>query len=429
MRRIARRPAPGPFFGWYVVGACFCMAIFGWGLGFYAPGFYLLELTDRHRWSAVQVSAATTFYFLCGACLIMAFPAALRRWGPRPTIVAGICAMAAGTAAMSSVIEIWQLYAVYLVLAAGWATMSSTAIATILAPWFSRRRGLALGLALNGASAGGIAVVPVLVQLAQRESFGFATRAAAGLMLIVLIPLAVAVLGRRAPRPPAPAPPAAPAAPTAPEDGGQAEHDAPRAPGIAGLLRQPEFWGIAAPFALALTAQVGFLNHQLSILAPSLGAGRAALAVSVTSAAAVVGRLGLGLAADRVNLRWAAAVTFTVQAAALLALALAGPGTGPLPAYLACAAFGLSVGNVITLPALLIHQEFPAAAFTRVVSCSTTVSQLTYAFGPALLAIISDATGGYRAALALCVAFEALGAVTVRGRRSHRESSRREISA
>jgi cyanate permease len=97
--------------------------------------------------------------------------------------------------------------------------------------------------------------------------------------------------------------------------------------------------------------------------------------------------------------------------------------------YLLELAFGVSVGNVITLPALLIHQEFPAAAFTRVVSCSTTVGQVTYAFGPALLAIVDDATGGYRAALALCVAFQALGAVTVRSRRRHREGRQREISA
>jgi MFS family permease len=406
MRRMAGRPAPGPLFGWYVVGACFCMALFAWGLGFYGPGFYLLELRARHSWSTVQISAATTFYFLCGAGLIMVLPAALRRWGPRRSIVAGICAMAAGTVAISSVNEIWQLYAVYLVLAVGWATMSSTAIAAIVAPWFTRRRGLALGLALNGASVGGIVVVPALVQLTQRESFSFATRTMAGVMLILLVPLACAVLGR---------PPAGPG-------GTGTGHDALRSPGGLRILGQLPFWSIAAPFGMALTAQVGFLSHQLSILAPSLGAGRGALAVSVTAAAAVVGRISLGLVADRVDLRSAAAVVFVIQAAALLALALAGSGE-LVATYLACAAFGLSVGNVITLPALLIHQEFRPAVFTHVVSCSTSVGQVMYAFGPALLAVISQTAGSYRPALGLCVALEVLAAVTVRSYSGGRSQS------
>ena len=37
------------------------------------------------------------------------------------------------------------------------------------------------------------------------------------------------------------------------------------------------FWSVAAPFAMALTAQVGFLVHQIALLEPALGraAGRA----------------------------------------------------------------------------------------------------------------------------------------------------------
>ena len=35
--------------------------------------------------------------------------------------------------------------------------------------------------------------------------------------------------------------------------------------------RSPAFWSVAAPFALALTAQVGFLVHQIAALEPVLG--------------------------------------------------------------------------------------------------------------------------------------------------------------
>ena len=36
-------------------------------------------------------------------------------------------------------------------------------------------------------------------------------------------------------------------------------------------LRSAKFWSVAAPIALALTAQVGFLVHQIAILEPVLG--------------------------------------------------------------------------------------------------------------------------------------------------------------
>jgi hypothetical protein len=89
--------------------------------------------------------------------------------------------------------------------------------------------------------------------------------------------------------------------------------------------------------------------------------------------------------------------------------------TASVPAaYLACAVFGLSVGNVTTLPALLVHREFPPAAFTQVVSLSTAIGQATYAFGPALLAVIHDSTGSYRPELAACIALEFAAAAMVR---------------
>jgi MFS family permease len=395
MRPHVSPEAAEPARGGYVVGVCFCIAVFGWGLGFYGPGFYLLELRARHPWPAVQISAAATCYFLCGAALIMVLPAALARWGARRTIVAGICAMAASTAALPSVDALWQLYAVYLLMAAGWATMSSTAIAAVVAPWFTRRRGLALSLALNGSSCGGILIIPALVHLTAHRGFPAATRTAAGVMLILLLPLAWAALGRPAP------------------GAGRPGHQAARSPGRLDLLRRPRFWSVAAPFALGLMAQVGFLNHQLSLLAPALGPGPAALAVSCTAAAALIGRVGLGLVIDRLNLRSAAAGVFALQAAALAALALWG-ATGVLAACLTCGAFGLSVGNVITLPALIVQQEFPPATFTQVISLSTAVGQAMYAFGPVLLAAILDTTAGYRPALTLCITLEAAAAVIVR---------------
>jgi cyanate permease len=71
------------------------------------------------------------------------------------------------------------------------------------------------------------------------------------------------------------------------------------------------------------------------------------------------------------------------------------------------------VGNVITFPSLIVQHEFPAAAFGMLMGLSTGISQFTYAFGPGLLGLVRDATGGYGAALAVCIALNLIAAVIV----------------
>jgi len=82
----------------------------------------------------------------------------------------------------------------------GWATMSCAAINIIVAPWFDRRRGLAMSWALNGASAGGIFIAPLLTFLTARFGFAFAIAAVSASMLATLIPVAMVVLRPRAGR-------------------------------------------------------------------------------------------------------------------------------------------------------------------------------------------------------------------------------------
>jgi cyanate permease len=48
------------------------------------------------------------------------------------------------------------------------------------------------------------------------------------------------------------------------------------------------------------------------------------------------------------------------------------------------------------------------------VGLSTAIGQFTYAFGPGLLGVVRDATGGYTAALVLCMTLQLTAAGTIR---------------
>ena len=71
--------------------------------------------------------------------------------------------MAAAGAWIGQVTTPWQLYAADAVLAFGWAGTSLGIITNTLGLWFDSKRGMAISLALNGASFGGIVGVPLLV--------------------------------------------------------------------------------------------------------------------------------------------------------------------------------------------------------------------------------------------------------------------------
>ena len=186
--------------GWRVVLVCFVMAALVWGFGFYGHGFYLAELQRRHGWPASLMGGASTLYYLVSALLVVFIADAMRRFGVRACVIAGAFALAGSVASLPFVAEPWQVIAAYLVMALAWATMSLGAINTILGLWFESKRGLAISLALNGASFGGVVIVPALVFLAGATSFASAMLAGAAVILGLMLPLAYAILGARVPR-------------------------------------------------------------------------------------------------------------------------------------------------------------------------------------------------------------------------------------
>ncbi len=395
----------GIYHGWLVVGAAFLVALFGWGIGFYGPGIYLVALQERHGWSSADIASAITVYYLIGATLVFCAGRIFERLGTRLVVMTGAIAMAAGLGLITLIAHPWQVYGAFSVMALGWAAMSGAAVTIMIAPWFDKRRGLAVSLALNGASAGGIVIAPLLVFLIHRLGFVAALSGAAGLMLAVVLPAAALVLRRRRP------------GERDRRDGGAGPRQ--HSPGgmpdeppwaLSAVLRSASFQTISVPFALGLLAQVGFLTHQVAYLAPMLGHISAGWAVSLTAGAAVAGRILMGFVVDRIDRRMAACGNFAVQIAGMGVLASA-PSAAML--YAGCVLFGLGVGNMISLPGLIVQQEFPARHFSRIVSLVIAINQFTFAFGPGVLGYLQRAHGGYATALLACLAAEAIAALIV----------------
>ncbi|MBV9394935.1 MAG: MFS transporter [Methylobacteriaceae bacterium] len=382
--------------GWRVVIACFTVAMFAWGFGFYGHGVFLAELRTSRGWPAALISGATTLYYFVGALAVVYVSDAIRRFGPRSVMLAGVLMIGAAAVLVGIVTQPWQLYAAYLVMSAGWAATTVGAISNVLGLWFSTRRGLAINLALNGASFAGVVVIPALVLLVGSIGFEPALIVLVGAMLVLILPMlffwvdrpAVALVNR----------PSLDAAGLVIAPWTRAE-----------ALRSWRFWSIALPFALALMAQAGFLVHEIAILEPSLGRAQAGAAVALTTAMAIVGRLTLGMVIDRFDQRVVTAASLASQIVALTAMILT---RDPLVLFAAVALFGFSVGNLITFPALIVQREFEPASFGMLTALVSSVWQIGASSGPLLLGAIHDLAGAYTAPIYVCGVLD-LGAAAV----------------
>ena len=400
------------FFGWKVVLTAFTVATFTFGFGYYGPAVFLNVLHQQRGWPVAIIATGITVHFLVSAVLVARLPEAHRRFGIATVTQAGVVALVGGMCGWSLAPSPGFLFIAAILSGAGWAATSGAAIIAMVSPWFERRRAIALGHALNGASVGGVLFAPLWVALIAAIGFTPAVAMVGLVTLALLLPLTWRYLR--------PTPGTLGVAP----DGDlllstwravvPLQHRPIR---IAALLSNRRFTTLAIAFALGMFAQVGVVAHLVTRLAPLVGAVDAAIAISLATGSAVVGRLLLGLFPSRADRRRIAAGNFAMQACGVALLAF---GATPLVLAPGCILFGLALGSMLSLPPLIAQTEFAAGDVPRVVALVTAVNQGVFAFAPAVFGVLREASGAYTTPFLLAAVVQVIaGMVIVLGRPGH----------
>jgi predicted MFS family arabinose efflux permease len=398
---------PRIYYGWWIVGACVLAAMIGNALGLFGAGVYLRAITASTGWTTGTVSGAMTLSYVVSAVLLIPVGSGIARVGPRPFVTVGGLAMAAGVAGIGHVSAPWHVYVLFPLMGVGWACLSTTAVATTLAPWFEKYQGRAVSIASLGASAGGMMGPPLLLFGADRIGFTRTTSAAATVALVVLLPLALFILRRR------------------PEDMGLSPDGLPRAQdgephdrsnwNRADALRTSALQTTMIAFGLGMAVQIGLLTHQVTLLAQSLPTDAVAATISATAISALVGRLGLAKFADRLDARVTSSVVLIMAAISFCVLAAT---DNPVVLIGASILFGLTVGNVTTLSPIIVRREFGATAFGPVFGVASCAIQLITALGPGFYGLLHDSSGSYREPLLVAATMDVIAAIVIlRGRR------------
>ncbi|MBI4638720.1 MAG: MFS transporter [Candidatus Rokubacteria bacterium] len=385
-----------PFNGWFIVAAAFLVLFLAYGTQ-YAFGVFFSALLEEFGWSRASLAGAFSLYAF--AYCLFGFPAGrlTDRWGPRPVIAFGGLFLGAALAGMALVTELWQPYVLYgLVAALGMGTAYVPCNTTVVR-WFVRRRGLAVGIASSGGSAGTFALPP-LAQLLVTAAGWRAAYLLFGLGIFVFVNLVARVM-RRDPESMGLHPDGA-SEPPSPETAGGPVWTLGRA------MRTGAFWMLGATFTATWIPVFVPLVHIVPF-ARDLGFSPlvAASVVSALGIGAVVGRLLMGGVSDRIGRKPAIAACMALQALTFLGFL----GARDLRVlYTNTLLFGYSYGGISTLFPAIVGDFFGRERAGALVGFLFALAGSMAAWGPFGAGAIYDARGGYGLAFVLATALNVL---------------------
>ena len=165
--RAGRRIHPA----WIVLGALTLAMLAASGLRA-SFGVYIKPMEAEFGWTRGALSGAAAISLLLLGATGPFVGRLADRWGPRRVIAISLLLLAAGTIGSSFVQRLWHVYVtIGLLMAVGAGGVALTTGSAVIARWFDARRGLAMGIAAGGMSAGQLVLIPLATAITAYDSW------------------------------------------------------------------------------------------------------------------------------------------------------------------------------------------------------------------------------------------------------------------
>lgn len=347
------------------------------GCASFAFGVLVKPIASTFGASRTEVSLAFTVFTLFTALIAPFVGRWSERFGFRALMLAGCASGVAGYVLMALAPSLLVVQIAFgMLVSVGVVLCGVIPCGAVLLRRFQTSRGLAVGLAMVGVSAGGPVAVNLAAWAVEAAGWRAVAWGCAGLWAGLLPPLAM-VLTRGA--------------------SGRASFagdDAPRRP-FAKLLREACFWKVVLFLGLGSLPAVAIIQTLFPYLTDAgLSPARAGLALSVVALLAAIAKPLSGRITDAIGVSLVASAALILQIAGVLLLA-----TAPRDfVWLAAALFGVGFGANAPLDSLILARVYGTADFPRVIGLVTT-SLLPFSMvGLPFASWVQDATGSYAAA-------------------------------
>ncbi len=407
------------FYGWRIVGIAAASQGLAVGMTFFAYGVFVKPLAAEFDAPRLVVVLGLTLLMLVQGAVSPYLGRALDGRSVRAVMASGVLLCAAGFLSLSFATSLWQIGLLFgSLVAIGSHMFGPLATSTLVANWFVKKRGRALGATAIGASVGGLVFPLAATHLMQEIGWRGTMVVFAGVLVLFAAPLWFAVVNRPEQigmRPDGDAQGAAEGEEEGEEEGyeeGKKESDAENqretsfeeAIGTPDLLRSRNFWVITATIGLVFCPTSAMIAHLVAY-ATDLGhtPERAAILMSAYAGAGAIGRIFVGFLVDRIDKRLASWIVIGGLIVAWIALVSAPSYSALLAASLG---MGLGVGGIMPLWGTLTGACFGRAVFGRAMGLMTPLMLPFNLAGAPVAAYAFDRTGSYTLVLtAFLVAF------------------------
>ena len=365
------------------------------------PNVYVLFLpsllAEFHASRASTVSPMSLVW-IGGAVLGPLAGWLVSRRNPRLVVMAGLSAAACGLAlgAAAPTLPLF-IASVGVAVGIGLGLTSISTQAALLADSYSRRRGMAMGIAFSGSMA-----AFVLGPVTQRIIDGFGWRTAFACyaaVLVALVPVAWRVLPSRLGGHSVTADPARVSASDRP---------------LAAIVLSAPFWSLMAVFSVPpLFGFLAITQHALYFPARGISVEESSMMLAVGGVLAAVGRVLAGMAADRFGAPLAGFVSFSSSVAGVLCLLAMEAWPARILAYGYVLFLFTPLGSRATIVSVLLSRVAGPRNYGPVFGLIGIGNSLGAATGPWLAGVIFDSTQSYLALYLTTLGFAAAGLVAL----------------
>lgn len=376
------------FYGWAVVAISFLTLFLNYGIVF-STGLYLKPLIQEFGLGRASVSLIVSFMMLVFGFSQPLVGRLLDKYKPRSVIATGLFILGVGLILSSRVSSIWQLYLTLGILVGlGYSGASSLSNAVLVSRWFSRKRGLALGISGSGVNAGQLVIIPVSMYLILALDWRGSLLVMGLLVLIALLPLSLLVF-KNDPQEINLAP-----------DGNGALHNAAsnvsvsrEGASFASALRTRSFWFLVLGFfACGFTAHGIFMHFPLFAMDLGVSETRAANILAVVGAVSMLGVLAAGGISDRFGSKNPLAAVYFMRGIAMLLL-LRADSEAMLYAFVVL--FGFSYVATVPLTSKLVGDIYGQSSMGAILGSIWLSHAIGQAVGPYLGGVSFDVAHSY----------------------------------
>jgi sugar phosphate permease len=366
------------------------------GVALYGLPFFYDFMVKDFGWSRQQVTSGNAYSkLIIGPLFGFLAGWMVDRFGPRRLMIAGILMAGLALIGLGSISALSGFYVFYLFNALGYVCGGPLPNQVLLARWFDRGRGTAMGIAYLGIGIGG-ALVPLLANTLTRH-LGWHTALQLLGALIILLTLPFALFVRDSPDEGEPGTPIQRIQPTATNSRIFTHWTFP-------LLLVGSMCSIGA---------VGGTMQNLKLLL-SLDKGltqdTVAFTLSLVLAASIAGRLLMGWLADRLPKKYVMLLIYVIVFISVPLLFLA---PSPTTLNLCAVLFGIGLGGDYMIIPLMAAELYGVATLGRVMGIILTADGVAEALAPMTVAAIRDRTGSYAGGFTMLMILAALGWIAI----------------